>query len=550
MKVVKNGKTVSLTDNDFLSSGGEGSVYIKNGEVYKIFTNSVDPSFIQKMKELDVLNNPNILKPVTPLFNDKDVFVGFTMKFVDDTASLPLLFTTSYRDRNGITEESTVKLVENIAQTMQFVHDQKILIVDANEFNYLVDKASYTTPYFIDVDSYQTPSFPAKVIMPSIRDFTTTNFSTLSDWYSFAVVSFQLFTGIHPYKGSHPDFKKDDIETRCKKHVSVLNKAVRFPPVVRSFDLIPDNYRQWYEEVFEKGLRKLPPTIAGKIIAHAQQTPIASKLKVTEVFDFREKINKVRVSPTANVIQGITKYRIGNNDYKYQASKSEIVLFENEPVELFINQDRLKAFYRNELIDSGVAASKFSVIDGRIYVLGSDKITEIKFEKFKSLMMLPVNSWNIIERSSQMFKNCFYSNMLGAAYFYIPFSTKNCAELHMKSLDGYKILDAAYDHGTLIVMTFKNHVYSRFTIKFMDETFIYTDEVVEKDVTLAEINFTTLDNGVSLLLADDDIQITVAKSTDKKIISSVGLPLDIILENDGNSVYYYQGTKLYRMKMN
>ena len=46
MKVVKNGKTVTLTDNDFLSSGGEGSVYIKNGEVYKIFTNSVDPSFI------------------------------------------------------------------------------------------------------------------------------------------------------------------------------------------------------------------------------------------------------------------------------------------------------------------------------------------------------------------------------------------------------------------------------------------------------------------------------------------------------------------------
>ena len=47
------------------------------------------------------------------------------------------------------------------------------------------------------VDSYQTAHYPATAIMPSVRDWKVPlhDFSELSDWFSFAIVSFQVFLG-------------------------------------------------------------------------------------------------------------------------------------------------------------------------------------------------------------------------------------------------------------------------------------------------------------------------------------------------------------------
>ena len=550
MKVKRSGKLITLSDSDFLSAGGEGSVYLKNTDIYKIYNNQPKYSISDKIKELSVLDKPNILRPVDLVLDETNSQIGFTMRYVDNTTSLPLLFTTSFRDRNSITPDNITKLVENIASTIQFIHDKKILIVDANEFNYLVSKNDYETPFFIDVDSYQTPNFPATAIMPSIQDYTSVSFSELTDWYSFAIVSFQLFVGIHPYKGSHPNFKKDDIASRCKSHVSVFNKEVKFPSVTRSFDLIPTNYRDWFHDVLEKGERKLPPTIAGKIIAKAQQTIVTNKLSITEVLEFSEKIKNVKFYPMYNIIVGETIYKVGNNTYKLHSKHSEIILFNGEILELFIRNGKLHYVRNNIDEELNILASKMMIIDDRIYILHSDKLMEIKIEKMKNLIFSINNSWNILSGSSSLFKNCLYSNMLGKAYFYIPSKEKTCNILHLESLDGYKILDAAYEKDTMIVVAFKKGSYSRFTIKFLSNDFTFTDIVEEKDVTLSEINFTTLDNKVSLLLADDEIQITVAKSTNKKILSSVGLPLDCVLENDGNSVYYYCDRKLFRIKMN
>ena len=550
MKVKRSGKIITLSDSDFLSAGGEGSVYLKNTDIYKIYNNQPKYSISDKIKELSVLDKPNILRPVDLVLDETNSQIGFTMRYVDNTTSLPLLFTTSFRDRNSITPDNITKLVENIASTIQFIHDKKILIVDANEFNYLVSKNDYETPFFIDVDSYQTPNFPATAIMPSIQDYTSSSFNELTDWYSFAIISFQLFVGIHPYKGSHPNFKKDDIASRCKSHVSVFNKEVKFPPVTRSFDLIPTNYRDWFHDVLEKGERKLPPTIAGKIIAKAQQTIVTSKLSITEVLEFSEKIKNVKFYPMYNIIVGETIYKVGNNTYKLHSKHSEIILFNGEILELFIRNGKLHYVRNNIDEELNILASKMMIIDDRIYILHSDKLMEIKIEKMKNLIFSINNSWNILSGSSSLFKNCLYSNMLGKAYFYIPSREKTCNILHLESLDGYKILDAAYEKDTMIVVAFKKGSYSRFTIKFLSNDFTFTEIVEEKDVTLSEINFTTLDNKVSLLLADDEIQITVAKSTNKKILSSVGLPLDCVLENDGNSVYYYCDRKLFRIKMN
>src|SRR5207248_7337064 len=109
---------------------------------------------------------------------------------------------------------------------VRHVHERGILIVDLNEMNFLLD-ASVEEILFIDVDSYQTPGFPATALMESIRDRHAARFSQATDWFSFGIVSFQMFTGIHPYRGKHPTLT--GLDARMERNVSVLNPEVAVP---------------------------------------------------------------------------------------------------------------------------------------------------------------------------------------------------------------------------------------------------------------------------------------------------------------------------------
>ena len=56
MKVVVSGKIINLTDNDYLAQGGQGSIYIKNGIVYKIYHDIKNLIPESKITELQDLN--------------------------------------------------------------------------------------------------------------------------------------------------------------------------------------------------------------------------------------------------------------------------------------------------------------------------------------------------------------------------------------------------------------------------------------------------------------------------------------------------------------
>ena len=68
--------------------------------------------------------------------------------------------------------------------------------------NFLIDRDMQHV-LFIDVDSYQTAGFPATAIMDSIRDRHSSTYSAGTDWFSFAILAFQMFVGVHPYRGKH-----------------------------------------------------------------------------------------------------------------------------------------------------------------------------------------------------------------------------------------------------------------------------------------------------------------------------------------------------------
>src|SRR5262249_20853743 len=159
-------------------------------------------------------------RPQAILLDAKNRPIGYTMGRIRDAHVLCQLFNRAFRERKGITPEAMVMLVQKLREGVQHVHENGILIVDLNEMNFLLDSALREV-LFIDVDSYQTPGFPAAALMDSVRDRHALRFSEATDWFSFGIVSFQMFTGIHPYRGKHPTVA--DLEARMRGNISVLN---------------------------------------------------------------------------------------------------------------------------------------------------------------------------------------------------------------------------------------------------------------------------------------------------------------------------------------
>ena len=91
--------------------------------------------------------------------------------------------------------------------------------------------------FIIDVDSYQTPGFPATAADGQRPGPPCRGFSEETDWFSFAIVSFQMFAGIHPYRGNYPALPRP--ETPDEANVSVLNPRCHVPKVCYPFSVIP-----------------------------------------------------------------------------------------------------------------------------------------------------------------------------------------------------------------------------------------------------------------------------------------------------------------------
>ncbi len=262
----EQGNRLILGPNDHLATGGEGSVYARADRVFKVY---LDPEKARrarledKIELLKQLQHPGIAAPNGVLRNKDGAFVGLTLARVQGEA-LCKLFTNTWRDAHQFALPETEAVARAMRDVIEHAHAHRALLVDGNELNWLVDG---TRAVAIDVDSWQLPGFPATAIMASIQDpllkaspAGVLSFSEGSDWFAWAVVTFQLFTGIHPFKGSHPDFARNALAERMRAGASVFGPKVSLPAAARPLADIPPVLRQWYQAVFEQGVRSAPPT--------------------------------------------------------------------------------------------------------------------------------------------------------------------------------------------------------------------------------------------------------------------------------------------------
>lgn len=525
---VKGHGAVTLTQQHFVAAGGQASVYVKDGSAYKIYTDPKDAIPDAKFAALAAITDPAVIRPQSLLLNERDMPIGYTMRAVADSHSLCQFFTRSFRDRNKITQDQIVDLAEKLRGHISNVHKAGILIVDLNELNILVPRALDDT-FLIDVDSYQTKGFPATVIMPSVRDHSVRakDFSPLSDWFSFAVLAFQLFVGAHPYKGVHPGSSavpKDDLLAhRMTQNLSAFRADVRLPKCCYPLDVIPQALRDWLKAVLDEGKRLGPPSLHGAPAA-VLAAPVTAlrvsggKLTVTELLDLE---GRSLVQYVESGGKGLTMTAIGTEtrialdgrvlwQFQHVAGSKTLIGFTpklNRPISLNLHGDRvtfhdLEARTHEQL---EFRADELSKSGDRFYVRCGGQVLEIEFSELNAKTIVTASHAvaSVMERASRLHEGCAIQSMLGSVFVSIFPRPKAGYQVRVPELDTYKIVEAKFDGGVLMVVGAKAGKYDRLVFRFDDEFATYDLRAVA-DVTPSGLNFVTLASGICVSITEDE----------------------------------------------
>ena len=553
MKYIVGNSIVNLSQKEFLTQGGQGNIYVKDNTVYKIY---IDPSKmipVSKIHDLSVLTNTNIIKPEELIIDSSTRNpVGFTMPFVDDTYILCQLFPRAFRDRNKVTNDRVANLVKSLKEMVDFAHSKDILIVDLNEMNFLLSK-NLKQIYAIDVDNWQTKSHPCLAIMENVRDPHSKDFTKLTDWYSYAITSFQMWVGIHPFRGTYSAIKK--WQDRMVKNISVFHKDVIIPASALPFDMIPQVYRDWYKAVFEDAKRIPPPDsfIATTVVPKFATETVSNKVNLTLFTSLQEQIQALIEVGNTNVIVGENFFFIGKRSYT-KGKHSAPFLFGNKLIQASISSGKLALY--NKTDDTPVLcdylADSLMIYDNRLYIKSVDSIIEVSLFDGRNLRAIGKQVANILPRSSVLAKGVLIQNLLGSIYCSFFPNSGLSYQIKIPELDDYKIIHAVYSNQILIVlgMNRKTNQYDKLVFRF-DLLFREYDCRTLFDVDNAEVEFIVLDTGIAVhLLEDGKVELfknllknSVIRILEDPVFNSVGLA------KNGNNLLLIKGNEIYIAKM-
>jgi len=556
-EVFLNNRRILLEERDFVAEGGEGRIYGQGDRIFKLYTDKSRTIPRAKLDELAVLDHPAILRPLDMLFEACGTPVGFTMQWQRNTVPLCKLFTNDFRNRNNLGNAETAELVGNMARIFELIHRKGCLVVDANEMNFLVDGARLVSPYFIDVDSYQTPRYPATAIMDSIRDHSAAAFSEMSDWFAFAIVATQLFIGIHPYKGSHPAYGKGELKRRMQDNVSVFNKDVRLPGAVRDFSAIPHAYREWLERVLERGERFAPPGNAGAINVALPVVKVVTMARfVIELV--REFPGRIIATNGDGVICGDTIYNMSVQAMARAARGTEIIRTPGgRQIMAWIRDGMLAlASLGGVPLAIEVAARALMVSGDMLVAIGGEHAVVLGLEDFSDRVIPCIKGqWEVLPNATAVLDGLLYQDVLGTPWLNIFYTTPTgnaaCLFRHFRELDGYRVLEGRYRNRVALVLGERNGQYDLITYKFSADL-SEASCTVESDVPYQVPNFVVLDNGTAIQISGDDELLLFnndPRRREVKIFREPGISMEMRLCLVNGRAGFAVGSKLYSIRM-
>ncbi len=552
--VERGGKEI-LTDKNYIATGGEGSVYQKGGTAYKIMSpgHAIIPH--KKMEELRLINSPNVLTPQDYLYDAKGKTIGFTMKYVHNVEFLCQLFNNNYLQVNKISPTDIVELVKEMQKVLNNnIHRANCLAVDFNQMNFLVDKKKFKTPYFIDTDSYQTPSFPATALMDCVRDRKATpgKFNILTDWYSWGIVTFWLYIGTHPYRGSHPNYdKKDWNGKRMDDGISVFHKEVSMPGNCRDFSVIPKPHLEWFKDQFHNNNRSIPPLADGNIIVTvAIKVKNVAQFSTTLVFEYNSNIRRVFLDDGERYV--LTEDKLYKNEtpiVSYFQNYENVGFIKvkgdgDAPVLAGMKDDKVVIYNwkTNEILHE-MFAEDMMVSNGVVYTRCGDVLVAHNCTKMFDRVIHSVKRVaNIFGSSCKFFDGVIIQDVVGKCMMAFEDDDGDFVNVPVKDLDKKRIIDAKHIRGTCVVFVEKRGVFERYVFTFSKDRMNYFLRITEAD-SGDSVDFLMKGNGLCIAPVGDDLETWSGQNS--KIFKNSPIPSGAIMHHEFGKTMFAVGNKLY-----
>ncbi len=259
-----------------LGRGGEGAVYDiagSSGLVAKIYAAAPDGEHVAKLHALISQNSPAVEAvcawPRWLLWRRGLASpAGFAMRKVEQTEPLDSLISPSQRRQTfpGADWRFVVRAARNLAEAVNELHNNRVIIGDLNETNVRVGRDAMVR--FIDCDSFQvadgtrvfrSPVASLLYCAPELQgiDVSRVNRTADHDAFSLAVLIFRLlFLGRHPFAGrqtsggDQPDIQQLIAQYKFAFGAAASRHNVTPPPDALRLTQIPNSVSQLFERAF------------------------------------------------------------------------------------------------------------------------------------------------------------------------------------------------------------------------------------------------------------------------------------------------------------
>lgn len=565
-KVVLEGRgPLTLRDADYVASGGEGSIYRANATVVKIFT---DPNkmkrdgMVDKVNLLSAFNHPSIIAPQGLVLQDGKA-VGYYMAYADGEA-MSKVFGNDYRTRNGFGDKDALVLVDRMRDVVDYVHDRNAVMVDPNELNWRVQhpSAGGPLPQVVDVDSWAIGKWPAKAIMDSIRDWKANNqFNSATDWFAWGVVTFQVFTGIHPYKGKLDGYKPGSMVDRMKANASVFTPGVRLPHVVRDFNVIPGPLLDWYQATFQQGVRQHPPSPFDKAAPAKAAKVLRATVTATGSLVFERLFTKpgnavVRVWPSGaawlqsgEVVDMNTGIILG----RLTSAEGEVVKTDNGWLLADWQNSRPEFSYTegqtNTPVKLDMVVRKLFRSENRLFIINDQEMMELQLSNFAKPLLTIGKRWQIMPNSTQWFDGMAVADMLGAKFLYLPVEGGGMHQSRVRDLDSLRVVTAkAGNRFVAVIAVNRRGEYRKLEFTFDKSYGSYTLWEGGSDTT--DLNAALLPRGVvASILEDGELVIFVPTSNTTKKVQDGKITTAMQLTHWDDKVVYLHDGNVWRVSL-